>query len=157
MTTIAANLREIAGDTKCSWEGVGTDVYSSIKLFVGNNALYGVTGEETDGSLAAIEWLQMGAPKVERPEPPKNAKWKLLELSPSGLAVYNTYLERDVILDRNIAVGSGRKVAMYCMRVLGMSPAEAVREACRVDDWSDLPVYTASLSGMTVQKWAPKK
>lgn len=157
MTTIACNLREIAGDTKVSWEGIGTDVYAGIKLFPANGCIYGVAGENCDGSTLAIEWLQAGAIRANRPEPPKSADWKLIELGPGGIALYNTYLERDATLNRFLAVGSGRKVAMYCMCYLGMTPAEAVHEACKTDHWTGAPIYVASLAKPVVRRWRPDK
>ena len=157
MTTIASNLREMAGDTRVVLEGIGTDSYASVKIFVAKNAIYGIHGENVAGQIHAIDWLQQGSLAENRPEPPKAADWHIMELSPAGLAVYNTWLERDVLLNKYIAIGSGRKVAMYCMKILGMSPAEAVREACRVDDFTDMPIYTVSLTDLAIKLWRPKK
>jgi len=157
MTTIASNLREMAGDTRVVQEGIGTDSYASVKIFVAKNAIYGIHGENCEGQIRAIEWLQQGSLPENRPEPTKAADWHIMELSYSGLAVYNTWLERDLLLNKYIAIGSGRKVAMYCMRILGMPPAEAVREACRVDDFSDMPIYSASLADRTIKLWRPSK
>ena len=153
MTTIAATLKEIAADTRVSWEGVGNDTYKSVKLYKTKYGLYGITGENCDGSITAIGWFMDGG---IRPEPPKKADWRILELGETGLAIYNTYLERDSILDNCISLGSGRKVALYCMKVLGMSPAEAVREACKADSWSGLPIYSATLADkqiIKITKW----
>lgn len=161
MTTIACNLHEIAADTRCTEEGVGVDVYSTVKLYSAKSgAIYGLTGENCDGSLRAIEWLQGDRLTETKPHPPEyehDWSWRLIELSAGGIAVYNTYLERDPTLEPFLAVGSGRKVAMYCMKVLRMSPAEAVREACKMDHWSEVPIYTASLKDPRVVRWVPKK
>ncbi len=158
MTTIACNLTEIAADSRVTWEGVGRDQFSAVKLFPTKNAIYGVTGENCTGSLIAIDWLQSGAPKDFKPLPPEydnDWDWKLIELSKNGIAIYNTFLEREVCLDNVLAVGSGRKVALYCMKYLGMSPAEAVREACKVDCWSDIPIYHATVKSRVVARWEP--
>lgn len=161
MTTIACNLSEIAADTRVTWEGVGSDAFTSIKLFAAKNGMvYGVTGEDCTGSLRAIEWLQGDRNPDHRPHPPEYEhtwSWKLIELSKDGIAIYNPYLEREVTAEPMLAVGSGRKVAMYCMRYLKMSPAEAVREACRVDHYSEVPVYRASLAHPKVTRWTPPK
>lgn len=161
MTTIACNLREIAADTRVTWEGIGTDAFSGVKLFpTKTGTIYGVTGEDCTGSLHAIEWLQGSRSPDNRPHPPEfehGWEWKLIELSKDGIAIYNIYLERDVTIEPVLAVGSGRKVALYCMRYLGMTPAQAVREACRVDHFSEVPIYTASLSDPKVRRWTPPK
>jgi hypothetical protein len=161
VTTIAANLREMAGDTRVTWEGIGTDAFAGVKLFPAKNgAIYGVTGGDCTGSIRALEWLQGDRPLELKPHPPEYEHgwdWRIIELSPEGIAVYNVYLERDPTLEPLLAVGSGRKVAMYCMKYLHMSPAEAVREACRVDDHSDSPIYVASLAVPKVVRWNPPK
>ena len=160
MTTIACTRKEIAADTRVTWDGVGKDNFSAIKLYAGNGCIYGVTGGNATGSLHAIKWLQDGAPADFRPIPPEYENdwdWKLIELSKGGIAIYNEYLERETTLEPVLAVGSGRKVALYCMKYLGMSPAEAVREACKVDMWSDAPIYTATLADPVVRRWEPPK
>lgn len=160
MTTIACNLKEMAADTKVSFEGIGTDVFSGLKLYKSDHAIFGLTGGDCSGQIIGLEWLKLGGTPGsagERPIPPKQADWLILELSRNGIAVYNEYLERDPVLAKYIAVGSGRKVAMYCMKVLGMSPVEAVREACKADDWSDTPIYIATLSDMSIQRWTEVK
>jgi hypothetical protein len=162
MTTIACSLKEMAADTRVSWEGVGTDVYTGIKLFPSSNgrkAVFGITGEDCTGSMTAVEWLQKNTPE-NKPMPPdydSGWDWKILELSPEGIAIYNERLERDVSLEPVMAVGSGRKVAYYCMKYLHMSPAEAVREACKVDHWSEVPIYVCKLEDMKVVRWVPAK
>lgn len=159
MTTIACNLREIAADTRVTWEGVGTDTYRSIKLYSGPKAIYAITGENCDGSLTAVDWLRGGALPLEKPVPPNENEWdwKIAELSSEGIAIYNTMAEREVCIEPFLAFGSGRKVAYYCMKYLGMSPPEAVREACRVDHWSELPIYHATLPSRKVKLWEPPK
>lgn len=159
MTTIACNLREIAGDTRCVWEGAGTDAYRSLKIYEGPKALYGVHGSNCDGVISAIQWLKDGAPKLERPVPPEEAEWdwKIIELTDAGIALYNTLCERDLCLEPMLAIGSGAKVAMYCMKFLKMSPAQAVAEAAKVDDWTDVPVYSAALVDRKIQRWSPPK
>jgi hypothetical protein len=141
-----------------TWEGIGKDVYSSLKLFSTKTAIYGVCGGDCTGSTIAINWLLSGAPKDFRPTPPEYENtwdWTIIELSPEGIALYNENLEREVTMETMLAVGSGRKVALYCMRVLGMSPPEAVHEACKMDQWSDAPLFTANLKDTTPRRWAP--
>ena len=159
MTTIACNRREMAADTKVSCEGIGTDVFSSIKLFSAQGSLFGMAGEDCNGQMIAFEWIQNGgtvAKAGDRPPPLESPDWIILELSRGGIAIWNKLLEREPILNQYIAVGSGRKVAMRCMAA-GMSPAEAVYEACKADDFSDYPIYHATLRDRTVREWHPKR
>lgn len=156
MTTIASNLKEIAADSRVTLEGVGSDAFQGEKLYIANGNIYGVAGEDCDGSILAIEWLRLGAMPDFRPSA-AGAEWNLIELSPAGLAVYNTHLEREPCYERILAIGSGRKVAMYCMKYLKMSPKEAVREACKVDDWSKPPIYYASLADPVVRRLTEKR
>lgn len=156
MTTIACNLREMAAETRVSQEGIGIDRYSSVKVFSANGILWGVTGAECTGQLIALDWLKEGAIPANRPTPPKHADWTIIELSHFGIACWNEHLEREQLLDSVMAVGSGRKVALYCMRVLGMTPAQAVSEACKADCWSGTPIYVARLSDPVVRLWDGK-
>lgn len=161
MTTIACNRKEIAADTRVTWEGVGTDVYTAPKLYIGRNAIYGVTGDDCTGAVRAIEWLKGERNPEAKPMPPEyehSWDWKIIELSAEGIAIYNEILEREVTDEDVLAVGSGRKVAMHCMlyELPRKSPAEAVMAACRVDHYSSVPIYTASLERMKLERWKPQ-
>lgn len=156
MTTVACNLREVASDSLVGFEGVGQDSFRGEKLYIANGCIYGVAGENCDGYIHAIEWFRNGADSTSRPQPPKKADWILMELSASGISTYNTLLERDPCYEPLMAIGSGRKVAMYCMKYLKMSPAQAVREACRVDTWSKPPVFIATLREQVVRRYTKR-
>lgn len=159
MTTIAANLDTMAADSRVTWEGIGQDTFTAIKIFSTNKAIYGITGENCTGSLIAIDWFLSGSIASNKPIPPEyenNWDWKIIELSKEGIAIYNEFLEKERTAEPFLAVGSGRKVAMYCMKYLGMQPPEAVHEACKVDHWSEVPIYTASLKRRTVIPWPNK-
>lgn len=159
MTTIAANRDTIAADTRVGWEGIGSDIFTGQKLFAAKNGnLYGWTGNNCTGSIRAMEWLLGDRPLETKPLPPEyehDWDWRLIELSKEGISIYNEYLEREVTLEPMLAVGSGRKVALYCMKYLNMTPAQAVHEACKVDCFSGTPIYTASLSDPKVKLWKP--
>jgi len=160
VTTIATDGKEIAADTRVTWEGIGSDTFAGVKIYPAKSgALYGVSGENCTGSIQAIEWLQGDRAYETKPSPPEydhDWSWMLIELSRDGIALYNTYLEREVTLEPMLAVGSGRKVAMYCMKYLRMTPAEAVAEACKVDHFSATPIYVASLTAPKVCRWVPR-
>ena len=157
MTTIACNSKEMAADTQYSWEGMGIDRVKVMKLYAINGKLYGTQGENCVGQMSGLEWLREGAIPANRPVAPLGADWHLLELSKSGVAILNQHLEREELMEDVLAVGSGRKVALYCMRALGMSPAQAVWEACKYDNYSSPPIYTASLIDPTIRIWKPRK
>ncbi|HUT03316.1 MAG TPA: hypothetical protein VM163_05440 [bacterium] len=161
MTTIACDRESIACDTRAGYTEVNDDTFVSLKLYPAKSvgALYGLSGENCAGAIMALEWLQSERNPELKPRPPDydhDWDWKLLELSRRGIAVYNEYLERDPIIERVAAIGSGAKVALYCMKILGMSPAEAVREACKVDHHSELPIYVVSLNTMRVARYRLK-
>lgn len=147
----------MAGDSKISWDDIGTDIVHGIKVFCANNKVYGFHGEDCSGVVNAMDWIVAGEIKANKPNPPPGADWHILELSNFGISVYNIYLENDPLLETCMAVGSGRKVALYCMKYLKMSPREAVGQACLVDKYSGPPIYVASLRRNCVTKWNPKK
>lgn len=146
MTTIACNLREIAGDSLVSLDGVGTDEFLSKKLYRIGKSIFGETGENCNDVGIALEWLKAGRKPKDRPRIVGGpSEFLLLELSPDGIFVWNTSLTRDPIKESCMAVGSGRKVALYCMRYLGMTPAKAVEEAAKVDRYTKPPIYVERL------------
>lgn len=146
MTTIACNRKEIAGDSLVSLDGVGSDEFLSKKLYRIGKSIFGETGENCNDVGIAIEWLRSGRKPRNRPRiAGGGADFLLLELSPEGIFVWNTSLTRDPLLEMFAAVGSGRKVALYCMKHLGMTPEKAVQEAAKVDRYTKSPVYVERL------------
>ncbi|MEG7697728.1 hypothetical protein U2181_15290, partial [Listeria monocytogenes] len=90
------------------------DAFQAIKIFIGKDAIYAVTGENCTGSLRALEWLQSEQLEDRRPQPPEyehDWSWLIVELSADGIGIYNEYLEREQTLEPVLALGSGRKVA----------------------------------------------
>ena len=59
--------------------------------------------------------------------------------------LWDETLDRDLVMEPNFAIGSGAKVALYCMRVLGMGPRKAVQEAARVDAYTKGPFVVERL------------
>ena len=159
MTTIACDLKQMAADSRVTLDGLAMGGFSSVKIVSTERAIYGMAGENCDGQTIALEWLSAGgtvATAGARPEPPVEADWIIVELTRGGIALYNTQLEREAVLNQFITAGSGGKVAAYCMKFLGMSPVEAVREACKVDPYSGHPIYHAMLRDRVVRPWRPK-
>lgn len=93
--------------------------------------------------IALIDWLK--TPKRDRAKLHKmfgdDVAWRyemvLLELSPSGLALWNAWGHRLPILDKTYGVGTGCPIALEAMDH-GLSPAEAIRKAMKRDECSGL-------------------
>jgi hypothetical protein len=145
MTTIACNRSQMAGDSLLTCTDIGTGAYLSTKVRRIGKSIFGECGENCEESGLAWEWLQSKRKPDARPEFQEDADFYFLELSPSGIFVWNFSLTRETVLEDNMAVGSGRKVALYCMRYLGMTPAEAVTEAAKVDHHTRAPVVVMDL------------
>lgn len=138
MTTIACNLKVIAADSKCTWGD--TDVgFSCMKLFKVGESIYGTRGD--NHSNLFVEWAKAGFKRGRKPSiVGKDPDFTILELSPSGISIWDEFFVRIELKDKNFAVGSGAKIALYCMRHHNMSPEDAVKEAAKVDEYTKLPV-----------------
>jgi hypothetical protein len=142
VTTIACNLKEMAGDSCITFEdiGIGTGQAPTKKLHRIGKSIFGERGENMAGVHIMLDWIRGGAKLKRRPDSiPKGADFYLLELSPKGIFLWTSDFERDVINEPNFAIGSGAKVALYCMRYLNMGPRKAVEEAARVDAYTKGP------------------
>lgn len=149
MTTVACNLREIAADSCVTFDdiGLGTGQASTTKLHRIGRSIYAERGENTNGVRQMLDWIRRGAKWKQAPDLPKAADFSLLELSPSGIFLWDSGLGRDPINEPNFAIGSGGKVALYCMRYLKMTPAQAVAEAEKVDAFTKGPIMVERLRG----------
>lgn len=141
MTTIACNRREIAADSCMTFDdiGVGTGQSPVTKLHRIGKSVFGERGDDTTGISIALDWLRRGARYRDRPAMPPEASFYLLELSPQGIFLWTHALDRDRLNETTFAIGSGAKVALYCMRYLGMTPLKAVQEAAKVDVYTKGP------------------
>ena len=103
------------------------------------DALYGFAG---DGmlSLLMVEWLDTNRnrpglykliPEAYRDEV------EILELSPSGLALWNGWGVRMPILDACYAIGSGAMAALTALRSTA-TPEQAILRAMELDECSGL-------------------
>ena len=145
MTTIACNLNEMAADSLVSDDYIGVGVYLGVKLHVIHGSLFGEAGECVNGVGLALDWLRNDRKKYLPPTPEEDWDWRLLELSKDGIFVWDTWMRREPIREASMAIGSGRKVALYCMRILGMSPEQAILEAAKVDHHTRPPVAVERL------------
>jgi ATP-dependent protease HslVU (ClpYQ) peptidase subunit len=149
MTTIACNRREIAADSCVTHGdiGIGAGQYRTPKLHRIGRSIFGERGESMAGVSQALWWLRKGAKRHDMPKLPKDADFYLLELAPQGIFLWDSYLDRELIDEPNFTIGSGGKVALYCMRELKMTPAQAVAEAAKVDAYTRAPIITMKLKG----------
>lgn len=149
MTTIACTRKVMAADSCFTFDdiGIGTGQASSKKLHRIGKSIFGERGEDCTGVSFALDWIRRGCKWRDRPTMPKGASFNLLELNPNGIFLWSQALDRDLITEPNFAVGSGAKVALYCMRHLGMSPLKAVAEAAKVDAFTKGPFFSESLKG----------
>lgn len=145
MTTIACNRRLMAADSCVTVDGVGTDRYLGVKLHAIGRSIFGETGDNCNETGLALEWIRAGRKVKSRPKLSEHADFLLLELNPEGIFLWSPRLTSEPIIEENMAVGSGRKVALYCMRVLKMTPAQAVFEASKMDEWTKPPVIELKL------------
>jgi ATP-dependent protease HslVU (ClpYQ) peptidase subunit len=147
LTTIACDLKEMAADSCVTYDdiGVGTGQYASKKLHRIGKSLFGERGESTAEVPLVLEWIRGGCKQKRRPTLTKNADFFLLELSPKGIFLWTHHLARDPVYEPNFAIGSGTKAALYCMRVLKMSPRRAVEEAAKVDIYTKAPFVVERL------------
>jgi ATP-dependent protease HslVU (ClpYQ) peptidase subunit len=141
VTTIACNRREMAGDSCVTYDdlGVGTGQYSSRKIHRIGKSIFGERGESTAEVPILLDWIRGGCKAKKRPTLTKNADFFLLELSPDGIFLWTHHVARERVDEPNFAIGSGAKVALYCMRHLGMTPEKAVQEAAKVDVYTKGP------------------
>jgi hypothetical protein len=140
MTTIAANRKEMACDSRTSWDG-GDFCTVSDKVERIGDSLVGCCGS-VDAIFKFLEWFRK---RGDRPEFDADG-FTAVELNAKGMWLYanSTYCSR--VCDPFVTIGSGSmaaKAAMLC----GHSPAEAVSVACKCDKHSAGPVRTFSLKG----------
>jgi hypothetical protein len=150
MTTIAVSLTEMAADSCFSYEGAGTDVFPTKKLYRIGDSIFGEAGDGP-GAARMIQWLQRGQkykeqPKYERTLGNDEHAFCLVELCKEGIFLWDYACMRYPVRQEVFAIGSGRKVAMYCMRYEKKSPEQAVKAACLVDDGTREPVDVMRLA-----------
>lgn len=140
MTTIACDRNSMAADSLFSFDDAGTGAFPTRKLYRSGDSIYGEAGE--GHTTRIIKWLMAGRPEKNRPGFTENERKDayVIELSPEGIFIWDHELFPYPVKETTFAIGSGRKVALYCMRYLNMSPEQAVKEACKVDHHTREPV-----------------
>lgn len=142
MTTIAANLKEMAGDSRVT---VGSISYHADKVFRIGDSIVGVCG---DAGLTTkfLAWFRKECPSDEIGMTlDDDHTFGALVLNPRGLFYYSDCAEPDRLHDKYFAIGSGADIAVTAM-TLGKTPTEAVHIACKLDFNSGAPVKTLALN-----------
>jgi hypothetical protein len=144
MTTIVADATGIAADTQCT----GDCMYRVQKILrLPDGGVVGYCGDTARG-YAAAKWMADG----EQGDPPKAKGAYLLILRPDrSLWVVEGEFPAFPLLDKSAAIGSGAQAAM-CALNAGKSPAEAVKEAVRLDAYTSDPVQFLALEPTRASK-----
>ena len=136
MTTIAANLECMAADQRLT---SGAPPARTHKIRRIGDSLFGGCGHWSV-TLILLDWLEKDAKrdrfKLHRQIPEDfRSDIEVIELSPSGLALWDGWGTRIAILDKFYAVGSGAQSAMQAIK-RGLPPEEAVSESFTLDECS---------------------
>lgn len=147
MTTIIADTSKglMAADSRVTTYSSLTH-YSTEKLYRCGKSIFGEQGDVANG-LVFRRWILDGQPKKGRPmfTPNDDDAFTALELAPDGLWLWDATLIRQRLLDPVFATGSGAKIALYCVCVLGRSLEDAILEAAKIDMHTSGPVQTMRL------------
>lgn len=138
MTTIAANRKVMAADSRCSAGGVW---FQTKKIERKGDALIGACGKASDCSKF-MEWYGSGNPVPEITE----GEFEALVLTPKGLFLYQWDCSPMQLKDRHYAIGSGQQGALVALDK-GDEPKQAVEAACKRDLFSGGPIDVYLLKG----------
>ncbi len=131
MTTICANRRVMAADTRVS--GGAGPMYNTLKIFRIGDAIVGMCGN-VEHTTKFLAWFRKECPHDEVPigAGEDDESFAALVLRPSGLYYYADCCEPDRIHENFYAIGSGSGPAASAM-AFGKTPAQAVRHAMKFD------------------------
>lgn len=130
MTVIACTLKEMSADSLCHEED--TSHYFAEKMRrLTDGSIIGGAGNHPE---KVMEWILRGKPANDRPLiDEEKDDFSVLHLTNNGIHLFNNSLDGYRLKERNFAIGCGSDIALYCMRVLKMTPAQAVTEAGRIN------------------------
>lgn len=147
MTVIAANLREMAADTKVEIDGQH-HCYSTKIFRIEDGSIIGGAGI-SPGLDLVMDWLRAGEIRGNEPNLAvlERIDVTILRLKKDGLWLYADTCVPFKLNDQNFAVGCGANLALYVMRVLKKPPATAVRETIKIDHGCGGRIDTLRLRG----------
>ena len=140
MTTIVANLEGMAADQRMTDAGPIAHV---SKIRRAGNTLYGLCGAVSPG-MVFLEWLETAKRDKLRlyrllPEDTRY-EFTVIELSESGLALWDGWGIKIPLLDKVFAVGTGASAALAAVETHGCSLESAIRAAIKRDECSGLHI-----------------
>lgn len=129
MTTIAAKDGVMACDSRIT----GGFENPARKIRKGKGCIVGYCGDWIAGEALAEYYISEGGT-----EPPldDNDDIELLVLKKSGIYLVDRKFRKVKIHGKHYAIGSGAAAAMVAMN-MGASATEAIKEASKVDDYTD--------------------
>lgn len=144
MTTIVADAKRglLVADSRITTYNELAQ-YSALKLFRIGKSIYGGAGDVLD-ELKFRRWVMDGQPKKGRPIY-QNDSFNVLELSKEGITLWDYTLAPQPLTEDSYAIGSGSKIALYVIRVLGKTAEEAIEEVAKIDIHTAPPVQVLEL------------
>lgn len=146
MTTIAYRAGVMAADSR-GYSGNRTPVGSKAKIErLEDGTLIGASCTIAGGAEAIRKWYCDGMPKEPAYALPE--AFTLLIVKPNGEALYgnDAHMLAGPLTADFYAIGSGCDYALGAME-MGADAKTAVEVACKLDVWSDCPIYCVSHDG----------
>lgn len=146
MTTIAYRNGVMAADSR-GYSGNRTPVGQKVKVEkLEDGTLLGASCTIAGGAEAIRRWYVDGMPKEVPYALPES--FTLLVVKPNGEAFYgnDAHMLAGPLNDSFYAIGSGSDYALGAMQ-MGADAKTAVEVACKLDVWSDCPIYCVSHNG----------
>lgn len=132
----------MAADTL--WAGSDGGHYSAHKLLrVEDGSIIGGSGGSHE---SVMEWIMRGSNQHDVPNVPDD-DWHVLRLQKDGIYIYNSIFTPWKLKDKTYAIGICPDLALYCMRVLRKSPANAARECAKVNRLCGTEIEVMRLKG----------
>lgn len=141
VTTIACSLKHksMAADSRIT----GDIIHHANKMARAGESIFGVAGDY-DACTQFLNWKLNGGEKPEITE----ESFEAVELTRSGIFIYQKSLIRLPVLDRIYASGAGAQGAMVAMH-LGYTPREAVIAVAKFCETTGAPFKELSLAHAT--------
>lgn len=146
MTTIVADSKRgiIVADSRVTTYSSLTQ-YGAEKLYRAGKSVFGEAGDVANG-LRFRRWIMDDRPKKGRPTfSADDDSFLVLELDKDGILLWDHTMIAQRLKEEIFAIGSGHKIALYCMRVLGKTAEEAIEEAAKIDIHTAGPVEVLHL------------
>jgi len=120
-----------------------------------DGTLIGVSSTVVGASSALIDWWKAGHKNENDWFDKLPEKFTLLAVTPNGegFMACNTLLITGPLQANYFAIGSGKEYALGAMAYSELCNAiAAVAAACKLDTWSDLPIYYATHENVDLPK-----